>query len=246
MMTACRVANMEALMEDRRISTDAKELVDAFSTVVNEDHRGTRLADERHFPPTKPPVYTQLDSQTFLLYTRLLFATNDTPEAWGISSPRVLMLEKVTIAGVIYSSFKSLPRDSNIIFRVPGKAPHCIGRVDTIFQPAGDGTPDTTFLVVNQFSAVLEHPMQDVYKRFGFAGGYLYNEDYVTLRVIRTSDVICHFARTPVNSEGQGLIHALPLNTVRPPMCNLFTLIRLTRSQKMHEYKIPDSYIIPD
>jgi hypothetical protein len=227
-MTACRVANMEALMEDKRISTDAKELVDAFSTVVNEDHRGTRLADEHHFPPTKPPVHTQLDSQTFLLYSRLISATNDVSEAWRISTSRVLVLEKVTIAGIIYSSFKSLPRDSNIVFQVPGKTSHCIGRVDSIFQPECNGASNATFLVVSQFSVVREHPMQDVYKRFGFAGGYLYSEDYVTLRVIRTLDVICHFVRTPVDSEGQGLIHALPLNTVCSPMWNPFTFTCLT------------------
>jgi len=222
-MTACRVANIHALMDDERIQVTAPELLDTFTTVSNEDHRGTRLADETHFPPTKPPIHIQLDSGTFNLLSQLIADTMDGFGPWNLVTPRVLELRKITISGVIYSNHKSLPRDSNIIFRRPGRTSHCIGRVDLIFQP---GNSDATFLAVSQFSLAPEHPIQGVYRRFGFAGGYLYGEGRVTPRVIRTSDVICHFARTPVESEGQGLVHALPLNTVCPPMLVCFHLVQ--------------------
>ncbi|KAF9645721.1 hypothetical protein BDM02DRAFT_3189459 [Thelephora ganbajun] len=86
-----------------------------------------------------------------------------------------------------------------------------------------------TFLVVSQFPLISKHPMQNIYRRFGFASGHLYTEGHATLWVIRASDVICHFVRTPVESEGQGLMHALPLN------------------QKLYDdYHIPDPYETPD
>ena len=213
-MSACRAANLEALMDDGSIQTTATELVNAFTTVANEDHRGTRLADEIHFPQTKPPTHTRLDSRTFNLFTQLVTHTTGGPGAWNLVTPEVLELGKITISGVIYASHKTLPRDSNIMFRRPGRASHCIGRVDLIFQPRDGRTSDATFLAVSQFSPVHDHAMNGVYGRFGFTGGYLYTEGHVTPRVIQTSDVICHFAKTPVESEGQGLMHALPLNMV--------------------------------
>jgi len=213
-MTACRAANIEALMDGGYIPTAAQELANAFTTVANEDHRGTRLADETHFPPTKPPTRTRLDPRTFHLLTQLIVDTTDRSDAWNLVTAEVLELEKFTISGVIYSDHKSLPRDSNIIFQRPGRASHCVGRVDSIFQPGDGRSPGTTFLAVSQFSLVREHPMQDVCRRFGFAGGYICTEDRVTHRVIRASDVICHFARTPMELEGRGLVHVLPLNTV--------------------------------
>ena len=221
MMTACRVANIEALMDSESVPAAAQELVDAFTAVSDEDHRGTRLADEIHFPPTKPPTDIRLDDKIFRLLTQLVESTRDETSPWNLVTPQVLELEKITISGVIYSKHGSLPRDSNIMFRRPGRTSHCVGRVDIIFQPRGWAASDTTFLAVSQFSLVTGHPMQNVYGRFGFTGRYLYTEGRVTPRVIRTSDVICHFARTPVESEGQGLVHALPLNSVRSPIPEL-------------------------
>lgn len=217
-MTACRTANVEALMDNKDISAIAPELSDAFTTVSDEDHRGTRLADEIHFPPTKPPTRIRLDPRTFELLIQLITDTIEMPGSLNLMSPQLLELGKITISGVIYSNHKLLPRDSNIIFRRPGRISHCIGRVDLIFQPITGETPHPTFLAVSQFSLAQGNPMSGVYRRFGFAGGYLYTERRITPRVIRTSDVLCHFARTPLESEGSGLLHALPLNTVRLPM----------------------------
>ncbi|KAF9645720.1 hypothetical protein BDM02DRAFT_3189458 [Thelephora ganbajun] len=55
-MTACWVANIEALMDGGSVLTVAQELINAFTTVSNEDHHGTCLTDEIHFPQTKPPM----------------------------------------------------------------------------------------------------------------------------------------------------------------------------------------------
>ena len=168
--TACRAANLEWMMQDQRIQDSVRPLVEVFSKFANEDHRGTRLADETHFPPNKPPKTVTLDHHTHGL---LLLLADDTSTTSGASSytANVLELEKVSISGVIYASEKSLPRDSNIIFRRPGGSSQRVGRIKLVFQTSY--RPGETFLVVSQHKLIANSDVQNVYQRFGFAGGFL-------------------------------------------------------------------------
>ena len=215
-MTACRTANLEWIMHSENVSDHVRPLVDAFLKVSNEDHRGTRLADENHFPPQKPPQNATLEPQIYNLFLGLVNGISPLPRHNVLASvtPSVLKLEKISISGVIYAQEESLPRDSNIIFRRPGGSSDRVGRIKQIFQ-SGDIVPDVTFLVVAQHRLILDPIAQGAYARFGFAGGYLCdpNEDD-RLYVIRSSDVICHFARTALVWKGEDLMHALPLNSV--------------------------------
>ena len=210
-MTACRTANLEWMMQGERLQASVRPLVEAFSKVSNEDHRGTRLADEIHFPPTKPPKPVTLDHHTHRLLLQML---NDTSPTGGHSYPLdVLELEKVSISGIIYASEQSLPRDSNIIFRRPGGLSHRVGRIKSIFQMCHQ--PGMTFLLVSQHKLITSSDVRGVYWRFGFAGGFLCDaEEDGRLLVIRSEDVICHFAKTPLNPTEEKLMHALPLDTV--------------------------------
>lgn len=212
-MTACRAANLEWMMQGQGVRDSVQSLVETFSKVSNEDHRGTRLADEVHFPPNKPPKVATLDHHVHSLMSRLLGGTTITNVRFPYTS-EALELEKVSISGVIYASEKSLPRDSNIIFQRPGGSSQRVGRIKSIFQPCSQ--PGTTFMTVSQYRLVSRSDVRNVYRRFGFAGGFLCGaEEDGQLLVIRTEDVICHFARTALEPEGERLMHALPLNTVR-------------------------------
>ena len=189
-----------------------RPLVEAFSKVSNEDHRGTRLADEAHFPPNRPPKMVALHPG---IHSLLLELIDGTPIADGHSpyTSDALELDKVSISGVIYASEKSLPRDSNIIFRRPGGLSHRVGRIKSIFQVSYQ--PGITFLVVSQHRFIEKSDSRNVYRRFGFAGGFLCNEEEDTrLLVIRPTNVVCHFAKIILDPE-EKLMHALPLNTVR-------------------------------
>lgn len=206
------------------------------------------LANEIHFPLTKPPSHIRLDLRTFNLFTQLVTYTTGGSGVWNLTTSEVLELGKITISGVIYASHKTLPHDSNIIFRCSGQTSNCIGCMDLIFRPKNSGASDAAFLAVSQFSPVRDHPMDGVYRRFGFAGGYLYTEGQITPQVIQASDVVCHFVKMAVESEGQGLTHALPLNTVWFSLTGCFRLFlfQLTSRQKLRDhYRIPDSYEIP-
>lgn len=204
-------------MHSENVSDHVRPLLDSFLRVSSEDHRGTRLADENHFPPQKPPQDTTLDPYVYSLFQDLIdripsLSRYVLPAA---ISPNVLELEKISISGVIYARERSLPRDSNIIFRRPGGSSDRVGRIKQIFQ-SGCLMSGVTLLVVAQHRLVADPATQHIYGRFGFAGGYLCEpgEDGRQY-IIRSNDVICHFARTTLVWEGESFMHALPVNSVR-------------------------------
>jgi hypothetical protein len=210
-MTACRTANVEWMMHRPDLQRYVKPLVESFCKVSNEDHRGTRLADENHFPPNKPPQEVTLDTQIHETLIRLIGGTSTAAAVHP--PPNVLELEKISISGVIYASEKSLPRDSNIIFRRPGGSSSRAGRIKSIFQ--SDYQTGVTFLVVSQYKLIAAAHPQNIYRRFGFAGGFLCDaEEDKHLFVVRTNDVVCHFARTTLIPREDNLMHVLPMNSV--------------------------------
>lgn len=216
-MTACRAANLEWIMHSENLLDCIRPLTDAFLRVSNEDHRGTRLADENHFPPQKPPRNATLEPHIHKLLRGLI---NDIPSLarrrlLTAATSDVLELEKISISGVIYARERSLPRDSNIIFRRPEGSSDRVGRIKQIFQ-SELVISGVTLLVVAQHRLIADPITQAVYGRFGFAGGYLCDpREDDRWYVIRSTDVICHFARTALVWEGENLMHALPLNSVR-------------------------------
>jgi len=213
MSSACRAANLEWMMQGRGVPDLVRPLVEAFSKVSNEDHRGTRLADENHFPPNRPPKEVALNPRIHQLLLQLVNGVR-TAESHSSGTLHALELEKVSISGIIYASEKSLPRDSNIIFQRPGGSSHRVGRVKLIFQSGYQ--PGVTFLVVSQHKLIADVDAQKVYQRFGFAGGFLCDaEEDGRLLVIRSKDVVCHFAKTLLNPREEKLMHVLPLNAVR-------------------------------
>ena len=130
-MTASRTANLEWMMHTAKFSDHVRPLMDVFSRITNEDHQGTRLADEHHFPPQKPPQNSMLEPQ---IHKLLLGLVNNIPSISRYNllvpvTPNVLELEKISISGVIYARESSLPRDSNIIFRRPGGSSSRVGRI---------------------------------------------------------------------------------------------------------------------
>lgn len=248
-MTACRAANLEWMMHSENASDHVRPLLDAFLRVSNEDHRGTRLADENHFPPQKPPRNATLEPYIHKLFLALI---DDVPSlvrssllALDTATPNVLELEKLSISGVIYAQEKSLPRDSNIIFRRPGGSSDRVGRIKKIFQ-SEHVLSGVTLLVVAQHRLATDPIAQGAYGRFGFAGGYLCDpREDGRQYIISSNDVVCHFARTLVVWGTETLMHALPLNSVRRRRRSLFQQT-LIGTQKMVDYEIPTEYSIPE
>jgi len=226
MTSVCRSSNLQALIETCDLPEHAKPLLDAYELVSKEDHRGTRLADEDHHPPKKPPCFETLDSDSHQLLLRMLnkkFGTTGYTSEGGQALPvtrHVEQLEKVSIRGVVYAHEKSLPRDSNVLFRRPGGSNSRVGRIQSIFrlQHPTPGGPimKAIYVLVREYLPFSDEAVQSQYTQFGFAGGFLCHSDrWTRFHIIELTDVICHFARTLVRNGDGNFMHVLPLNKVR-------------------------------
>ena len=225
MSSVCRSSNLQALLDGDDLPKEADPLLAAYRFVESEDHRGTRLADEHHYPPTKPPRQELLDDEVYQLLLQTLdkkFGTSGyTTKNSGVFSVarQVEQLEKVSIRGVVYACEKSLPRDSNVIFRRLGGSSSRVGSVESIFRHVHQ-TPEglihgATFVLVHEYLPILDETMQSKYTQFGFAGGFLsYGDRWSKFHVIELGNVVCHFAKTAVSYGDAKVMHVLPLNKV--------------------------------
>jgi len=56
----------------------------------------------------------------------------------------------------------------------------------------------------------------DIYRTFGFTGGYLCQPHAETLHIIHLSNLVSHFALTPIQLQMTEVIHILPVDRVWP------------------------------
>lgn len=233
MTSVCRSSNLQALVDTCRLPEQAGPLLTAYGSVVSEDHRGTRLADQDHHPPTKPPRSEVLDDESYQLLLQML---NKKFRTTGYTSGRgqvfsvtrsVRRLEKVSIRGVVYACEKSLPRDSNVLFRRLGGSSSRVGRIWSIFR-LQHPTPDVpateaTYILVREYLPFPDEAMQYQYKQFGFAGGFLcHSERWSRFHIVELTDIISHFAKTTLRDGDGSIMHVLPLNKVKT--CSLSSL----------------------
>ena len=120
-------------------------------------------------------------------------------------SELVALIPVVSISGVLYKPRTRAQGDSNIIFQHPflkGKHP---GRIESIFLHKRDTVSYRglveAFLVVKRLEELDEDDRNlDPYRRYAPVGGMLYYHSYSPdLLVLRTADVICHFAKTTMD-----------------------------------------------
>ncbi|KAF9783890.1 hypothetical protein BJ322DRAFT_1007685, partial [Thelephora terrestris] len=225
MSSVCQSSNLQALLERDDLPLESCHLQDAYRTVLNEDHRGTRLADETHHPTTKPPTPFDLSPGVYQLLLQTLNKILNTTLYTGVNGsclfvPHcVLGLDKLSVRGVIYATDKSLPRDSNVIFRREGGTTLRAGKITSIFRasyalPNGSAT-NATYAHLDQYDLAVDQELQKTYTQFGFAGGFIcYSARSSKSFVVSTDCIISHFAKTTLKPPNQAFIHVLPLNKV--------------------------------
>ena len=225
-MAVCRSSNLQGIISSVNLPRQIGSLLDSFHQVADEDHRGTRLADETHHPPTKPPRPITLAQDIRAAVAKFLnrkYRTNQYTVVQGrwTVPPTALALEKVSIRGIIYASEKALPRDSNVIFRRVGGSSHRAGRIASMFSlsyPAPDtGSPvsTNTFLVVREWEVVEDEDAQRRYRQFGFAGGFLCRNRTADVHLVGVDNIVSHHAKTFFDQRESERFHVLPLNKVR-------------------------------
>ncbi|KAF9789464.1 hypothetical protein BJ322DRAFT_1001137, partial [Thelephora terrestris] len=220
MVSVCRSSNLQALLDRQDLPSEVQPLRSAYEAVANEDHRGTRLADESHHPRTRPPSSLVLRNEVYQLLLSALdrkFNTTAYTRNWSPVPREVQELSKLSIRGVVFATTKSFPRDSNVLFLSQGGSSRPrVGNIESIFQfKLQDRESTMTYLLVQQHSPLANEIMQRVYTQFGFAGGFLCHIGKpIGSHLIEPADIICHFAKTPL-PNCDGVMHVLPLNKVR-------------------------------
>lgn len=233
-----RSSNIRAILSD---DLDVRRLVlktvKSLDNIMKEDARGARLANmldpeqpENELNNVSTPYY--LEDEEHGLLVDLINNSN----IWsGLESiPKyVVSMDQISIHGVRFATERSkASSDSLIMFSTSDShALHAdlttsqhAGIVQMIFQfpePLVTAIQQSLPLQNQIFLAVLEYTpldlfsgLQDPYPQFGFAAGFICNGQPAKLHVISSTQVVSHFAKTPMMAGSQPFIHVLPVDRV--------------------------------
>jgi hypothetical protein len=148
--------------------------------------------------------------------------------------PKATFLDKFSLRGVQYSTEKYKTRNSHILFRhhqsdTP-KVPSQLvpGQIIYIFLHSSVSTPYATpsehkplhpdlYLSVQPYLSIQAElsNMDQMYRKFGFAGGFLCRREFSPPIIIEPSSIISHIAVTPLLIKDHEVLHILPMDRVR-------------------------------
>jgi hypothetical protein len=146
------------------------------------------------------------------------------------ASPKAKLLDKFSLRGVQYSTATCRTRDSHVFFRSPPMSTPQAGQITHIFlhsyvpaprSPASRGQPHhpSVYLCVRPYATLqpsLElNKIDQMYRQFGFAGGFLCGKGFAPPVIIEPSSIISHVAVTPLHISGHEVLHILPMDRVR-------------------------------
>lgn len=233
LITSSRAANFVALLRhDRAIQETVPELVEAYEKFVAEDTRGTRLAnlaaashpsEDIALLGSRLPELMSVD-----LYNKYLAAISpgDQPRHRP-PSRSVCFAQRIAIRGVRYANADTFERDSDVIFRrveSNGGSVTCAGRIDKIFTAPSSISSDpeavAAFVVILIYSPLPASSNEEtlaldsVCRSFHPVGGYLSSSRSQESCVIHATDIICHFAKLPLDDvlSDDDVIHVLQLD----------------------------------
>ncbi|KAJ2913364.1 hypothetical protein MD484_g7039, partial [Candolleomyces efflorescens] len=218
--TAARNANVLALLAD---SVEAQGLVqrmiDRMKGHEKERLRGFRLAEALDpFNPTRAPageasisdgVKGKLVDRELELLTEILQAAPD--ERNTIVDPDVTFLSSISYHHDVYGVWNSQRyRDSAILYRYNGD--ECAGIIQKIFlhRHKTSRNEDTTsrYLLIAEYLPIAKD--EDLFRKYGYAGGFSCLAGRQLVRLVRLESVICHIAATEIAE--QSIVHVLPIN----------------------------------
>ncbi|KAI0711247.1 hypothetical protein C8Q76DRAFT_568046, partial [Earliella scabrosa] len=247
MQTSCRAANLRPLLNDHHIGAAFQGFTEVFRKLSGEDERGLRLdavlrghsgGDARDARGRQSEI--RLDDTTYRSLMTMLNSENPsvcyvdrkTDQPGQIRLPRMAtQYSKLLVSGIYYHSYRSAPRDSNVLFMptssppTPSSAIHVdasVGQIQAIFTHTRGlvtgAEVSETFLVVSRFTELeAEHAVHDRFRRVPIAGGRLvYDKLEQRPYIIRASQVVCHIAKTRLDIPAikEPCVHILPLDRV--------------------------------
>ncbi|KAJ8495690.1 hypothetical protein ONZ45_g12752 [Pleurotus djamor] len=243
LMTASRMSNLYALMNDKELRDVASNLVDAFTKHINIDGRGTRIIDALTLQPLRSAegegegkqtaIHLATDVATALrnrlnreagseLYTSAYHQRENDDQLGFIKTAN--RCTKVVVRGVLFQPVLASQGNSHIIFRKQEGISDIAGQIQEILlhrrrQKGAEALITETFLVVRTFAELMPpHATLDPYRRYPMAGKLYYSDLEDAIHIVRPKEIICHFAKTSsldFGIPGADCIHVLPLNRIR-------------------------------
>ena len=160
----------------------------------------------------------------------------------SVASSKAKVLDRFSLRGVQYSTASRRARDSHVFFQSPQPLSEMLkpppspepGQITHIFlhpnvpAPRCPSSPGrrhnpSVYICVRPYTSLQPSPepelsnIDQMYRRFGFAGGFLYRNDFAPPIIIEPSNIISHVAVTPLNIGGHRVLHILPMDRVRFP-----------------------------
>ena len=153
----------------------------------------------------------------------------DSPPGTAIH-PEAKFLDKFSLRGVQYSTAKYRTCNSHILFghcrlgapKAPSQPEP--GQIIYIFLHSGVSTPHIAppkhkpllYLCVRPYLSLQPElsNMDRMYRRFGFAGGFLCRRELAPPIIIKPSSIISHVAVTPLLIKEHQVLHILPMDRV--------------------------------
>jgi hypothetical protein len=146
----------------------------------------------------------------------------------GISvSPEARFLDKFSFRGVQYSTASCRIRNSHILFRAPQPDSTKLAKPEPgqliyaflhhQIQVGLHRAADPSICLCIRPYLPVQPELKDVdesYRKFGFAGGFLSAQELGPHIVVDASSIISHVAITPLHIRGYGVLHILPMDRV--------------------------------
>lgn len=235
LVNSSRAANFVALLRyDRAIQETIPELVEAYEKFATEDSRGTRLANlaAASHPSEDIALLGSRTSELISheLYPKYLAAIIPEDHSYHPRPSRsVCFAQKIALRGVRYASADVFERDSDVIFHPVGPArgsQTCAGRIDKIFTAppsmSSDSNAVNVFVVVQPYSPLPTTSnektlaLDRVCRSFHPVAGYLSSSLRQESCIVRATDIVCHFAKLPLDEvlPDSDVMHVLQLDRV--------------------------------
>jgi len=158
----------------------------------------------------------------------------DNPPGTAIH-PEAKFLDKFSLRGVQYSTVNCRMRNSHILFQnlqsdscngpsepEPGQITHIffhsgVSTAHTLTKPKPKPLHPDIYICVRPYLSLQTEltNMDQMYRRFGFAGGFLCRRELASPVIIYPSSIISHVAVTPLHIKGYPVLHILPMDRVR-------------------------------
>ena len=214
------------LHDDDELRKDVVEMITTLEGIDGEDIRGFRRAtlldpSMPTFITNSKAVTSQIEDKPYRLLCSLLKTSGD-----HVSLPRkALYLDEISIGGVSYATKGSRKsRDSAVMFRKPrGPEGHAgnekAGVITLILQYKYHAACEVTqyFLLIQEYVPI-DNAVSDVYRSFGFAGGFLCKSDLAGYTMVPLTHIVSHVVLTVI---GDDVTHILPIDRVCAPITAL-------------------------